>query len=126
MLTIRDVQFKALSKSREPRLRARLEAHANQFFAEETATLTETAMDAILEQAIARPRQYGFKTDCDAAKWVNLMFTFGRDFDTDPRLAWAGELLAQAGKTEDRRPLLDRLFLAAMEHVEEARGIHGT
>lgn len=125
MLVIRTPQRNALIKSRLPLLRTRLAAHAAQFFPVETAKLEARELAAVLERATDRPRRYGFKTECDAAKWLNLMFTFGRNFDTDPRLGWASELLARVGDTDDRRPMIDRLFLAALEHIHEARGIHG-
>ena len=50
-----------------------------------------------MRDGIVRAEKYGFESERDATRFLNLMFTFGRSFDRDPTLGWATRLLARAG-----------------------------
>jgi len=67
--------------------------HLEQFFSLQAQELGEAKMREEIRYGIQRAMSYGMVTSRDICNYINLMFTCGRDFDTDPALAWAHEIL---------------------------------
>ena len=78
-------------------------------------TLRETARLGAL-----RGRGYGFTSEQDLARYVSLMFTFGRDFDTDPACGWARELLTSSREAKRR---MTELYARAIRRSKQGRGL---
>ena len=73
--------------------------------------LGEKAVRKSIQDGIERSFQYGIKTERDIARYINIMYTLGFDFDTDPRYPWAADILKSPSETK-----VDRLCkLTAME-----------
>lgn len=76
----------------------------------------ETAVRALVEEAIWRSLDYGIRGACGVTVYASLMFLLGVDFDSDPMYAWAGEILrGRAPGDEDAR--VGQLYAAALRYV---------
>jgi hypothetical protein len=69
-----------------------------------------------VETGIRKAALYGFSASPEICQYVDLMFLLGREFDTDPSLRWAEDLLRRPGYTPELR--MDLLFGAAVKHLE--------
>jgi hypothetical protein len=93
MLLIRDEQLSALLGVRQKEYERRLAAHLRKYFSETCAELGEGGLRDAVRYGIQRAKSYGIDAERDVVKYLNLMFVFGRDFDTDPRFPWAASML---------------------------------
>lgn len=113
MLTIRDEQMRALSAAREVEFETRLVQRSPLQFPGECAALGSGGVREMVRYALRKALSHGFATERDLVRYVDLAFTFGRDFDVDPSLPWAANILA-APQQEGGASRMDRLFLVAM------------
>ncbi|MEM7154398.1 MAG: hypothetical protein AAF799_16245 [Myxococcota bacterium] len=123
MLQIRTEQVPALSTP-PVEFRRQAAAHVRRHFPEAGA-MDEVALDELIIGACVRAAGYGISTQQDVCKYLNLMFTFGRNFDTDPALPWVTPLLRSKSKAQGTLRI-NRLCRQALEHIEHARGLEAT
>ena len=71
--------------------------------------MAEAVLAQEIRYGIQRAGVYGFDTQRDVTKYLNLMFEFGRDFDVDPNCAWSQEILADSAPGK-----MERLYEAAL------------
>ena len=65
--------------------------HLGKFFPAACAALGEEQVRRVVRYGIERAASHGVTRERGVCAWVDLMFTFGRDFDRDPDLPWASE-----------------------------------
>jgi len=118
MLVIRAAQFKALEVGIILLFEDRLVEHARTYFPDACRQLGPDLREAVVD-SIALARQYGFRGQREACKFLNLQFSFGRSFDRDPRCRWAHPLL-RGGLPGV--PKMERLYRLALQHESEAGG----
>ena len=95
MLTIREAQFAVLSQVEVEKFQEWMLAHLKIFFPQQCAAAGNQQLLEMVQYGIKRAAVYGFTAKRDVCKYIDLMILFGRDFDTDKRSRWAGEILAQ-------------------------------
>jgi hypothetical protein len=121
MLVIRREQIKALSWKMRKAFEGRMVLHLKEFFPDQCEMLGEEDTRAAIRYGMGRAEGYGLETEGDIAKYLNLMFVFGRTFDTDPDLPWASEILnARADYAPSER--MARLYEVAMGNESEGQG----
>jgi hypothetical protein len=122
MLKIPSTQKQAFRKRELQGFEDRMIAHLGVLFPAYCETLGEPAVRRLVQLGVERAARYGLVTERGACIYVDVMFAFGRDFDGDPGLPWARAVLVDRAIDG---PLLrvDALFDAALEHLDEARGI---
>lgn len=80
--------------------------HLFGFAPDHAKSLGRESLERIVELGIQRARHYGF-TERDSVRfYIELMFHFGSDFDTDPQYPWAVRILKRpwiAEETQVRR-----------------------
>ena len=80
------------------------------------------ALRRMVRLGIERAARYGIVSERGVCVYIDAMFAFGRDFDTDPSIPWAGEILGRKSlETEVLR--VDELVDEGLERLEEARGL---
>jgi hypothetical protein len=115
MLTIQSEQLLALSLGP---FRNWMVGHVKEFFPEQCEVLGESGIREAIEYGISRAKNYGIVNDGDVAQYIDVMFAFGRDFDTDPQFPWADAILNDM--TEENAPAKSaRLYHTAMEYLRE-------
>jgi hypothetical protein len=113
MLIIRDEQQRAMARAALPDW---ITKHLRQFFPRQCVALGEAALRERVHQGIARAIAYGFETETQISQYVDLMFVFGADFDTDPALSWPRPLLADPARPAALR--MEQLLEAGRRHGE--------
>jgi len=71
----------------------RMVEHLNQFFPKHCAALGVSGVREAIDYGIERASSYGIVGERDVCLYIDLMFGFGKDFDTDPELPWAASVL---------------------------------
>jgi len=113
MLLIRKEQLQVLAASRRKDFESRLISHLRKWFPDQTAQLGETGLRTWISHGHQRAAEYGFASERDICKYLDLMLVFGRDFDTDPKYAWASLFLS--GKSLHTPSVrMNRLIAAAL------------
>src|ERR1700730_7854999 len=92
MLTMRSPQMTVLSEDLRRRFQHRLMDHAQRYFPD-VCQMLGYELRATVRTCIRRGQKYGFTSQRDLCKFLNLTFIFGREFDRDPRCGWATEIL---------------------------------
>ncbi len=115
ILVVRDEQMRALSL---PLLEAWLESHVREYFPERSGALSPCELRAMVRDGIAKAHAYGFKTDSDVCRFVDISVVLGAGFDTE--LPWASSILSDPS-FEDAAVRLEMLFESACGHL---RGPH--
>ena len=116
MLRLRQQHVDAFSEVTARSFEDRMVRHLNKFFAERCEALGEGGVRDAIRHGIRRAADYDIRTERNVCKYIDLMFAFGRDYDTDAELPWAGLILndpAIQGPTER----IDRLYDRAIEHA---------
>ncbi len=113
-MQIRKEQMETLSDCMLRKFEDSMVAHVEKFFPEQYSALGEAGVREMVRYGIERAETYGIVSERDVCKYVDVMFMYGRDFDTDPKLSWA------AGILNDKRPQepserVDRLCREVME-----------
>lgn len=124
MLVVRRAQIEVFKAPlREPFV-LRMVEHVLRYFPGDCAALPPDQLREIVRDGVIRAEKYGFESERDATRFLNLMFTFGRLFDRDPSLGWATRLLARAGRANPGS-LMNRLYVEGLRHEGEGLGLDG-
>src|ERR1700726_163908 len=106
MLTIRDAQMAVLAQANDSQTEDRALDHLRNCIPEVCAALSETELRGIVRWGRKRSRRYGIEGEVDFFRYLNLMFMFGFEFDTNPQYPWAMRTLMAAAKPSARIDLL--------------------
>jgi hypothetical protein len=115
MLTIRREQLTVFSELEVRRFEDWTLAHLKSFFPRECTALGDRRLRETVQYGITRARTHGITSRRDVVKYIDLMVVFGRNFDTNKRLRWARDILAQRRQPDLRLP---NLLLAAKAHLK--------
>lgn len=116
MLTIRQEQVNVFSEMDLQKFTDWLLAHIRNFFPRQAARIG-SELCTLTEYGIARASTYGIRSKVDICKYVDLMMTFDRDFDT--RTRWAAEILSKKWSPQAKMQLL---LSAAKRELPKAGG----
>lgn len=107
-MIIRRQQKQALAQQAMRNFQQRMYAHVNKVFLEDCERMGEQAVRELISKGTARAAEYGIETEYDVARYIDLMFILCEDFNTNPRLPWAGRIL----NDENMKPTVkvDRLY----------------
>lgn len=120
MLTIRADQMRLLAASGEAQTEDRARAHLKSCIPDSCALLSDDELRDIIRWGRRRSRHYGIEREYDFFRYLNLMFMFGFQFDTNPKYPWAKQSLTGKGRPSARMDLLmDYAMLACTNTGEE-------
>jgi hypothetical protein len=122
MLVIRKEQMDTLGEQMRQRYEDRLVVYLNQVFPDRCAQMGEPALRKEIRYGMASAAKYNITTERDVAKYIELMFRHGRDFDTSPDTPWAQPILTDPSSTADNR--LRRVAFAASKHQRPRQRPH--
>ena len=97
--------------------------HLRKFFSDECELLGEDGTRQTIHYAIERAGEYGIVSERDVCIYTDVMFAFGRDFDKDPKLPWAAQILNDESLKDSPSEKVDKLYEAASTNFQEAAGI---
>ena len=116
MLTIRREQLTVFSDVEVRRFEDWTIDHLKRFFPKECAAAGDIRLRSLVQHGILRARSHRITAKRDVVKYVDLMLVLGRDFDTDRRLRWAANILAQRSPSDYR---MQSLLRAAKLHLKK-------
>jgi hypothetical protein len=116
MLTIRLEQFAIFSQLEVRKFEDWMLGHLRKFFPKQCAVAGDQRLREMVQYGIQRAAGYGITAKRDVCKYIDLMIVFGRDFDTDNRSRWAGEIL---GKRRNPGVKMPTLRQAAKPHLKK-------
>ncbi len=90
--------------------------HLMQYFPEQCQQLGWSGLQQAIEYGISRAAGHGFVLESNVCVFLDLLFTFGLEFDT--QVPWAAEILGDSGLDESQKA--ERLFQKAAELVQTA------
>lgn len=70
---------------------------------EKRQELSEAAAYEFIRGGIHRAGQYGIDVESDVARFINLLYTVGEDFETRPEYAWIVTMLIDEESTPAQR-----------------------
>lgn len=97
MLVLRGEQMALFSQNAEKQFEDWMVAHLNRFFADGCQKLGEQGVRELIRHGIRRAASYRLTIRREVCKYIDVMLVLGRDFDKDPRHAWAGRILKAGG-----------------------------
>ena len=121
MLTIRDATWDKLAEAAHADFVARMRVHLHKFFREQCEALGEAKTGQLIEAGIVRAREWGFESERDVCKYIDLMCVFGHRFDRDERLPWARHIL-ESRFPPDPEERMRHLHATAVDALQELTG----
>jgi len=109
MLILRDAQITVLTKAMIARFDYDACEHVQRFFPERCAVLGKQATMEWVRGGLNRARGYGFESQYDLLRYLNLLFHFGEGFELSPAHEWGLPFL------EGERPARVRMDLLMEE-----------
>lgn len=116
MLSIREGQMAVFSKIAAQKFEDQMVAHFKRCFPRELDSLGEPKARELIQRGVTRAASYGIRGQRDACKYIDLMIALGSDFDRDPNLSWASQILSDRGLRDPTRRVT-RLQEAAIEYL---------
>ena len=117
MLNESQTDIKGPTSRQEARLRERLKILVSGRFPVACAAL-DFSLDETIQRAVSKARVHGLRSERDLARFLELAFLFGLDFD---ELDWATRTLEQNNRGPTKR--VDKLYEDGLDRLAEATGI---
>ena len=108
MWVIRDAQMGSLAAHTRSRFAEVLREHLKRSFPRLSRAMGDAGLDELIRHGMERSAVHGVVVQADIARYVELMMVLGRDFDIDPRRAWAGAILRADDPPSVRLELIRR------------------
>jgi hypothetical protein len=120
-LIIRADQVKTLERGALLNFENRMIQHLKQFAPRHAEVLGTDVLRNLVKLGIARAETYKFSKRGPVQFYLELMFMLGSDFDTDPQLPWAHDILKEIERL-DEMARADLLHARAMQYLDSVVG----
>ncbi len=97
MLVIRSSQLAVLGRLGWKSFESEMWAHLREHFPIDCDLMGEVQAREVIRYGIERADAHGFTTRSQMRRYIDLSLSLGTDFDRDPQLPWAAQILAQGG-----------------------------
>lgn len=119
MLVISGEQMEVFKGYMAKRFENQMIRHVKQYFPDDCKLLGQEKVREVIEYGLNRAETYDMSLEYDVSRYINLMFTFGRDYDVD--IAWAAGILGAKKLSGPEK--MDDLYEEAERHIHEAVSI---
>ena len=96
-LTIRPVQMAQFEREEQLKFEDWMAGHLKRFFPAQCARMGGKTVRRVIDSEIAKAKAYGITTRREVCKYIDLVFTFGKDFEVTGKLPLAAEILQRRG-----------------------------
>jgi hypothetical protein len=107
-------QIDAMGEAAAQAFEDRAVGYLREGFPEECDAMGEAEVRDWIRYGISRAESYDIESKSDLCVYLGVMFAFGRDFDVDPAIPWAEEILNGLEEPEER---MSMLYEAALESL---------
>jgi hypothetical protein len=121
MLVIRQSQMQAFRQAALGQFEDDMVVHLKEFAPKHCEVIGEPAVRNAIKLGIERARKYGLSNRGPVRFYIELMFMYGSDFDTDPQCSWASQVLNDEG-FPDQMAKADQLYDKTMTFTDEVAG----
>ena len=121
-MKLRQEQIEAFEPAARKNFEDRMVVHLKKYFGKRCEVVTESAVRDMIRYGIDRAVTYDIITQRDLCNYLSLMLLLGSDFDTDPQLPWAAEILADESIKDDPGRVA-RLYDRGMTYLDQAVGV---
>jgi hypothetical protein len=121
MLTIRKEQMQAFRQAALQNFEDEMVAHLKEFTPHHAASLGEAGLRNVIRFGMGRAGRYGFTCRGPLRFYIELVFSLGSEFDTDPQYPWAAVVLTDPG-IDYEMERADRLFDQYTEYRDAVAG----
>ena len=124
MLTIRKEQTETFSNNAQKNFECRMVTHLKRVFPDQCSAMEDAGIRQIIQTGIEKAAKYGVQAEYDVARYIDLMFVFGIEFDKSPEYPWASRILTSreySGPTERMNALYDEALAHARKQMEQIR-----
>lgn len=121
MLKIRNEQIKALEDVAKQNFEKDLVRHIKEFAPKHSEVIQEEGVQNVVRLGMERAEKYGFTRRGPVQFYVELMFMFGSDFDTDFQMPWASGVLNN-DQIKDEMERADFLHEKMLEYLKQIAG----
>ena len=119
MLVIRKKQLEVLRDYMLKQFKDRMVAHLRRYFPEQSTSSGKEDLCETIQYGIQQAAAYEIVNEYDVSGYINLMFTFGHDFDKNPALPWASRILNDNALYGSGRRKMDSLYKEAEKHLSK-------
>jgi hypothetical protein len=124
MLRVRKEQFEVFEAEAVRNFEEQLIQHLRECAAGHSEVVGAPGLRQVVRLGMERAAKYGLTNRGPVRLYVELMFMCGSDFDTDPQLPWAEELLRE-DESPDQMSRAERLYAGAADYFDTAVGPGG-
>ena len=121
MLVIRNEQIEVMGAAVSGRFEESLVDHMKEIAPRHVEVIGDASLRGIVHGGIERANTRGFTKRGPVRFFVEMMFLFGSEFDTDPLLPWAQGVLTNPS-IKDEMERADILHEAMIEYVDRVAG----
>jgi len=119
MLVIREAQNKAFEDDALRRFKEEMVEHSKEFSPQLCDVLGEQQLRVAVSQAMQRADEYGFTNRGSIRLYIEMMFLFGSDFDSDPQYPLFGEILK---KEDGQMQRAEALYSVTNNYLDQVAG----
>jgi hypothetical protein len=94
MLIIRQEQFRALTGAFDEEFERAMVQYLRRQFPRECLDRSDDDLQSFVRRAKERAARYDIELHEDICRFANLMMVLGPEFDTDPGIGWARQILS--------------------------------
>ena len=106
-LIIRKKQKEALSKYMLKEFEDRMVVHLKTTFPNQTKDMPEPDLRGMIQVGVDKAKGYDIAIEEDVQQYLEYMVSYGADFDANPKMSWAGDILRT--KNLDGTTKMDRI-----------------
>jgi len=121
MLTIRKEQMQVFRQAALRHFENDMTVHLQQFAPKYCEAMGEIELRSLINSGIARASEYGLTGRGPVRFFIEQMFLLGIDFDTDPQLPWAFEILKDSN-IQDQMVRSNFLYDRTMDYIDAVGG----
>ncbi len=121
MLKVRREQKEVFGEVAAKRFEDRTVQHVKEFFPKHCEILGEGPVRQVIRRGIERAEDHGLTSERDVTLYIGLMFMLGSNFDLDPQLPWAVEILDD-DTTGNPNLRANRVYDKAMAYLDKVAG----
>jgi hypothetical protein len=121
MLKIREAQMRVFEQAAAKEFEDHLLKYLNELFPKHCNVLGEAQVRRVIGYGLNKAKSHGLTDMRCLSLYVALMFMLGSNFDTDPQLPWAKEILGDETTTGEH-DRIDRLRGKALDYADQVAG----
>jgi hypothetical protein len=120
-MKIRAEQIRAFEAASAQRFEDEMCRHLWEFSPRHCKVIGESGVRTVIRRSMGKATGYGFTTRGAMRLYIDLVFMFGSEFDTDPLFPWAATILRDRGM-RDPMARAGRLHAKALEFSDSTAG----